>query len=379
MAHRLRRAAAATVLAVPLVALPVAAPAAVAAADYHPGSVIDPFGRSAHGYGGLGGGGYGDYGSDGAYSGYPSYATEAATLNVGAATAQESKGVVLVDTVLDYGTGEAAGTGLVLTSDGTVVTNHHVIANSTSITVTIPSTGRSYVGDVVGYDATDDVAVLHLEGASGLATVTPDTGSVAAGTAVTAVGNAEGGGALLAAAGTVTATGSHITVSDDRGGTESLSDLIQVDADVVSGDSGGALLDVDGAVVGMNVAASNGSPTITGYAIPISGVLDIASSIMAGDTTGDIQLGYDGALGVQLYLSSGAPEVVGVLEGGAAAAAGVTPGSTITSFGGSRVTARSLTTAIAGHAAGDSVRVGWTDAAGTAHTATVTLGRAPVA
>ncbi|MDH2412766.1 trypsin-like peptidase domain-containing protein [Nocardioides sp. CER19] len=372
MAHRLRRIVAATVLAAPLVALPVAAPAAVAAADY--------------GYPGLGGGwsagsGYGGDGGDQSYGygGYSSYPTTS-TLDAQQATAQESTGVVLVDTVVDYGTGEAAGTGLVLTADGIVLTNHHVVADSTSITVTVPSTGREYVADVVGYDATDDVAVLQLEHASGLATVTTDTGGATTGQAVTAVGNAEGGGTLLAADGTVTAPSSNITVSDDQGGTESLSHLIQVNADVVSGDSGGALLDSDGEVIGMNVAASSGRADVTGYAIPIGTVLDLATRIIAGDTTGDIELGYDGALGVQLYGASGAPVVAGLVDNGAAADAGITTGSTITSFGGAEVTSiDQLSTAVAKHDAGDRVRVGWTDTSGQAHTATVTLGRAPVA
>jgi S1-C subfamily serine protease len=368
MAHRLRRVLAATVLAAPLIALPVAAPAAVA---------VDAGG---YGYGyrpGFGGGWSADPGYG--YGGYSSY-SGTTTVDAEPATDQESNGVVLIDTIVDYGAGEAAGTGLVLTSDGIVLTNHHVIADSTSISVTVPSTGRSYVADVVGYDATDDVAMLQLEDASGLATVTTDTGGASAGETVTAVGNAEGGGTLLAADGTVVAPSSDITVSDETGGTESLRDLIEVNADVVSGDSGGALLDTDGEVIGMNVAASSGSSDVTGYAIPIGSVLDIASSILAGDTSGDLELGYDAALGVQLFTTNGTPVVAGVVDGGAAADAGISAGSTITSFGAAAVSSTDdLTAAIARHDAGDRVRVGWTDESGEAHTATVTLGRAPVA
>lgn len=376
MAHRLRSIVAATVLAAPLVAplvtLPVAAAPAIAAVDYgyRPG-----FGGGGGWSGGYGGG----YGYDDGSGGYSSYATTSA-IDARPATVQESKGVVLVDTVLDYGTGEAAGTGLVLTADGIVLTNHHVIGDSTSITVTVPSTGREYVADVVGYDATDDVAVLQLEGASGLSTVATDTGAATKGTSVTALGNAEGGGTLVAADGAVTDPSSDITVSDDNGGTESLDNLIEVTSDVVSGDSGGALLNDKGKVIGMNVAASSGSADVVGYAIPIDTVLTIATSILAGDTGGDLALGYDGALGVQLFAASGAPVVAGVVDGGAAADAGITSGSTITSFAGADVTsADGLATSIAKHAAGDRVRVGWTDTNGTTHSATVTLGRAPVA
>jgi S1-C subfamily serine protease len=378
MAHRLRRIVAATVLAAPLATLPVTAPAAVAAADYG----FDPGRSYGYGYG------YGYGYTPGAGSGWPTgpgaggYSSYAATSTVDAdpATAEESTGVVLVDTVVDYGQGEAAGTGLVLTAGGYVLTNHHVIADSTSITVTVPSTGRAYVADVVGYDTTDDVAVLHLEGASGLATVTTDTSSVTSGEAVTAVGNAEGGGTLLAADGTVVAASADISVSGDDGGTESLSHLIEVNADIVSGDSGGALLDADHEVIGMNVAASSGSADIVGYAIPIHTVLDIASQIRSGESGGDVELGYAAALGVQVSTSSGTPAVAGVVEGGAAADASITAGSTITSFAGSDITsADALTAAIAKHRAGDRVRVGWTDSEGHAHTATVVLGRAPVA
>jgi S1-C subfamily serine protease len=393
MSLRLRRLTAAAVLAIPVVAIPVAATAAVTTtADYGSTYGYGGYG-SSYGYGGSSGygstdpGSYGSYGSyglgGGTYGGYGTYggsSTSTSTLDAEQASDTESTGVVLINTEVDYGAGEAAGTGLVLSDDGIVVTNHHVIADSTSITVTVPSTGKTYTADVVGYDAADDVAVLQLEDASGLTTVSTDTDGVSSGDAVTAVGNAEGGGTLLAADGTVTATGSDIQVSDDQGGTESLEDLIQVDADIVSGDSGGALLDSDGDVVGMNVAASSGSANVTGYAIPIDTVLDIATSIMSGETTGDIALGYDAALGVQLYSTSDALTVAGVVDGGAAADAGITAGSTITSFDGSSVTtADDLTGAIAKLDAGDEVKVGWTDSSGASHTATVTLGRAPVA
>ncbi len=200
-------------------------------------------------YFGLGNGGSSDLGgSDGSGStdpfgsggsgsnGSSSSGSDASGLQ--AATSSESTGVVLINTELGYGTGEAAGTGLVLNSNGTIITNHHVIADSTSITVTDPSTSKTYTADVVGYDATDDVAVLKLEGASGLQPVTTDKAGVSIGEAVTAVGNADGAGSLSAADGSITATNQDITVSDDNGGTESLQNLIQVNADIIPGDSG---------------------------------------------------------------------------------------------------------------------------------------------
>ena len=125
-----------------------------------------------------------------------------------AATAAQKKGVVTINTVLNYdASSQAAGTGMVLTSDGTVLTNNHVIQGATSISVTDETTGKEYDAEVVGADATNDVAVLKLQDASGLSTVSlDDDGGAKTGDAVTDVGNAEGTGNLVAAAGTVTAT-----------------------------------------------------------------------------------------------------------------------------------------------------------------------------
>ncbi|MGC3953699.1 MAG: trypsin-like peptidase domain-containing protein [Propionicimonas sp.] len=298
--------------------------------------------------------------------------------NATLASSTQSTGVVLIDTTVDYGVGAAAGTGLVLSSDGIVVTNHHVVKSSTQVEVTDPATGNSYTADVIGYDPKTDVAVLKLEDASGLATVATDTSAVATGDDVTAVGNSNGGGVLTAASGEVTDTDSDINVSGDDGSTEHLTDLIEVDATVVPGDSGGALLDDDGEVVGMNVAASsNGS---TGYAIPISTVLNLADQILAGDASGAVTLGYGPALGLQLNTQGSHLLVVGVVNGSAADQAGVTPGSVLTEFNGEQLSDYSdLTAAMAKLSPGDTAKLSWVDADGTAQSATVTLGRAPLA
>jgi S1-C subfamily serine protease len=152
-----------------------------------------------------------------------------------------------------------------------------------------------------------------------------------------------------------------------------------VDADIIPGDSGGALLESDGDVVGMNVAASSGSADITGYVIPIKRVVRIADAIVAGDSTvGAIRLGYGAFLGVSL--SGTGTTLAAVLDGGAAADAGLGAGDTITSVGGTSVTTYTqLRKAVARYAAGDRVRVTWTDSSGTSHAASVTLGQAPVA
>ena len=372
------------VAAIPLVAIPVATPAiavsAIAvgrtyAAGSGPGSSTETYGGD--GYQGASGG-FGDGGTVDPYR--QSLGTSAATVDSEPATDAESTGVVLVNTTVDYGTARGAGTGLTITGDGIVVTNHHVVEGATSITVTDPSTGTTYDATVLGYDATHDVAVLQLEDAAGLSTVATDRGAATQGEQVTSVGNAEGQGSLSAADGTVTDPSKAITVHDEDGTAADLSDLIETDADVVSGDSGGALLDEDGEVIGMNVAATSGSAEISGYAIPIGTVLDIAAQILAGKESGDVEIGGSAAaLGVQVDTTD-STRVVGVVENGAAEAAGIAEGDTITSVDGTGVASIDDITSVLGkHEPGDRISVGWTDAAGAAHTATVMLGEGPVA
>lgn len=302
------------------------------------------------------------------------------------ATAAEEAGLVYINTAVGYGAGQAAGTGMILTSDGEILTNHHVVKGATAITVEVVSTGKTYRAAVVGYDATHDVAVLQLQDASGLTTIKPDTsGDVQVGDKVTGVGNANGdGGAASAAAGTVAALNQSITVQSEAGGTsERLSGLIQVSADIIAGDSGGALYDSDGEVIGMNTAASSGTADVTGYAVPIAQALTIAEQIGNGDESGSVHIGSTGFLGVQMaqsaYGQSDGALVAGTVDGSAAESAGITRGSTITEFNGSRITtAAQLSKAVAAVDAGKSVSVSWTDTSGTRHTATVTLKEGPI-
>ncbi|MCW2841653.1 MAG: septum formation initiator [Aeromicrobium sp.] len=300
------------------------------------------------------------------------------------ATAAQEVGLVYITTTLDYGTGQAAGTGMILTSDGEILTNHHVVEGATAISVEVVSTGETYDAEVVGHDATSDVAVLQLDGASGLTPVTTDADeTVQVGDEVTGVGNANGdGGAASAAAGTVVALDQSITVSSETGSGESstLSDLIEVDADIIPGDSGGALYDDDGEVVGMNTAASSGTADITGYAVPIASALAIADQIESGAPSGTVEIGNQGYLGVELSSEVTGALVAGVVDDSAAASAGLTVGSTITSLNGTAMTsADALASAVAQLAVGDRVTVAWTDASGSAHSETVTLGEGPVA
>jgi len=294
-----------------------------------------------------------------------------------APTTPDDAGMVLIDTEVDFGSAQAAGTGLVIDSDGIVVTNHHVVAGSTAVTVTDPATGETYTADVLGYDATIDVAVLQLDGAVGLATITADTNPASVGQSVTAVGNAGGKGQLVSSTGQVTATGQDITVTEDDGTNADLTDLIAVSAAMVPGDSGGALLDTDNEVVGMNVAGS--TTTQVSYAIPISSVLQVADTVLSGTATDTVALGRTGAIGVQVSSQVQGVYVVGVIDSGPADQAGITPGSVIASIDGHNVESSSdLSSILSSHQAGDQVSVAWTDSSGGSHTAIVTLTQSPL-
>jgi S1-C subfamily serine protease len=306
-----------------------------------------------------------------------------------AATDAQKLGVVTIVSDLYYSeSSQAAGTGIVLSSDGQILTNNHVIEGSTSIEVTIESTGATYQAEVVGTDATDDIAVLQLvtssgKAVSGLTTAALDDETLAVGDAVTSVGNAEGTGDLVAAAGTVTALDEDITVGNEgTGSSESLTGLIQIDADVVSGDSGGPLVDAEGEVTGVVTAASSGTTDIVGFAIPIATALTIADQILSGVESGNVSIGAPAFLGVELATTQAAAgaTLAGSVEGTPAATAGLAAGDVITSVDGVAVASTdALSAAIAAHEVGDSVTIGYTTAAGVASSVVVTLMAGPAA
>lgn len=335
-----------------------------------PGESVAAGFQPGEGWGGLGGGW-----SDGGWS--PSGGS--GTGSASTATDAQSVGIVDITTVLQYQKAQAAGTGMVLTSDGEVLTNNHVVDGATGITVTVVSTGQSYPATVVGTDPTDDVAVLRLSDASGLQTARLSTTAAGIGEAVTGVGNAGGTGTLTAAAGTVTALGQTITASDETGGNaEQLSGLIQTDAPIQAGDSGGPLFDTaTGRVIGMDTAASSGGAA-QGYAIPIATAEAIARQIESGVDDATIHQGLPGFLGVSVQDTTDGAGVAGVLSGGPAAQAGITAGDVITAVGGSTIgSAGDLSAALADYNPGDRVRVAWVDASGATQSATVTLATGP--
>ena len=314
-------------------------------------------------------------------------------LTVAQIASQTDPALVDVVTTLGYQHGSAAGTGMVLTPNGEVLTNNHVVAGATSIKVRDVGNGRTYTATVVGYSEPNDVAVLQLSGASGLRTVkTGDSGAVAVGQKVVALGNAEGkNGTPSVATGTVTALGATITAADQgSGSTEQLTGMIRTNAGIEPGDSGGPLVNASGQVVGMNTAASSANgpigttaaETTAAFSIPINKALSIAHQIEAGKSSPTVHIGATAFLGVQVTSSafSGGSGVmiVGAVPGTAAANAGLGAGDVILSVAGHSVTSGSdLQSVIGGHRPGDKVTVVWQDQAGQTHSSVITLSQGP--
>lgn len=296
-------------------------------------------------------------------------------------------GVVVIKTRLAYEGGQAAGTGMVVSSSGEVLTNNHVIRGATAITIVVPGTGRSYRANVVGYDVSHDVALLRASGASNLRTVSlGNSSTVKIGQAVTAIGNAGGTGSLSSSSGAVTALARSITVNDDQGGGSRLTGLIETSAALQAGDSGGALLSSSGKVIGMNTAASVADgprwlASTDGYAIPINRAVAIVRKIENGKASATIHVGGTAFLGVTVgtdeYGDAGAV-VVGVVAGGPADKVGIVPGDTVTGFAGRPVTSPTkLSSLVLARKPGERVTVTYVDQAGAKHRATVTLGSGP--
>ena len=348
----------------------------------------------------------------------------------------------LVDVVSTdgYQGATSAGTGIVLSSSGEVLTNNHVVNGATSIKVTDIGNGKTYTASVVGYDASHDVAVIQLQGASGLTTASlGNSSTVKTGDSVTALGNAEGkGGTPSVAPGTVTALNQSITASDELSNvSEQLTGLIETNAPIQPGDSGGSLVNSYGQVIGMDTAAGSSDQTqgqsstttaTQAYAIPINEAVSIAQQIESGTTTADVHIGATAFLGVEIGSSStgssgsngfggsngsngfggsegsngfggfggfggqsgqgsqgsqgstsGVP-VAGTVSGSPAANAGLTQGDTITAIGGQSVnSAEDVAHSLVKYHPGNSISVTWVDASGQSQTANLTLTTGPTA
>jgi S1-C subfamily serine protease len=345
-------------------------------------------------------------------------------------------GMVDITATLRYTRQVFEGTGMVLSSSGLVLTNNHVIDGSTGLKATVVTTGRKYTAQVVGYDPKDDIALLRLTGVSGLKTVqVGDSSKVTLGSPVVALGNAGGaGGAPTVTSGSITALNRTITASDaGSGDSETLHNMLQTNAQIAEGDSGGPLANAAGQVIGMNTAANTQSfgpqGSNEGFAIPINHALALAHQMAAGNGSATIHIGLPPFMGIavastsssaassddspqqqlhQLNQTAGqfggginsngrclgngasnpvpastAPASTGTLIAGAfcnapAAAAGLTGGDVILAINGRAVGApTSLTSALAKYHPGDRVSVTWMDTSGQRHTSSLRLTAGP--
>jgi S1-C subfamily serine protease len=358
-------------------------------------------GSGANPFGGLGSG------SGGTGSGTGGTNTGSGSLNATALSGKVDPGVVDIDSTLQYNQDDAEGTGMVITSSGLVLTNNHVIDEATSISVTEVTTGKTYPAKVVGFDSTDDVAVLQMEpssgggSVSGLTTISVgDSSKVQLGDPVLAIGNAEGKGGLPSTAeGIINATDRSITASDSgTGSTENLTDMLQTNAPIESGDSGGPLVNSSAQVIGMDTAANSsdgfeGQSATTGFAIPIDRAISIAHEIINGQASATVHVGEAGFIGIGTCSSSSGSGTGGTGTGSSApasnvkgayvcqvyqdtpaASAGLQVGDTITAVNGTSVSsANALSTYLFSKHPGDKLTVTYTDQSGASHSVSLTL------
>lgn len=274
---------------------------------------------------------------------------------------------------------EGAGTGMILTPDGVVLTNNHVVAGASTVTVTLYGQTESRPAKVLGTDPAQDVALVRIEGVSGLPTVTlGDSSTARVGDEVLAIGNAlDLAGGPSVTEGIVSALNRSLSAQDPfTGSTENLTGLIQTDAAINPGNSGGPLVDAEGQVIGMNtlVVDSSGSGSSEtaqglGFAIAIDTAKSLVPTLEQGGSGPTAHPG--GAfLGVgltdvtpalaaadSLSVSEGAL-VVAVTAGGPADQAGIQVGDVIVKIGDQAVTsAAAATAAVSTMSPGDQVAV----------------------
>jgi S1-C subfamily serine protease len=312
------------------------------------------------------------------------------SLNTNAIAAKVDPAIVDINTV--SGSGQAAGTGQIITSNGEILTNNHVVDRSTSIQVTIAGRSQTYTAHVIGVDPSADIALIQVDGVSGLPTVSfASSSSVKVGDPIVALGNALGqGGTPDVSQGSITDLDQTITASEGGSKSEQLTGMLQSDATIYPGDSGGPLVNSSGQVVGMitagDVQGFRSSASTVNYAIPSDTILSVVNQIRSGQASSAIIYGQTGYIGVSvqnldastaarlnLNTSSGAL-VASVVPSAPAAGAGITRYSVITSVGGTPINnLDDLSNVLLAHKPGQKVSIMWVNSSGT-HTATVTLG-----
>ncbi len=304
-------------------------------------------------------------------------------------SANAEQSVVQINTVVEYQGVVGYGAGIVLSPDGIVLTNNHVVAGADTITAFNVGTGQTFKAQLLGYDRTEDVALIQLLGAGGLPSAPiGDSNQVTVGEPVVSLGNANGNGSPLSREdGQVSTLGADIAAEDElTGSSEELSDLIGFAAPLRPGDSGGPLVSSTGQVIGLNVAASVnyrlGTPGGKGFAIPINRAMGIAGQIQSRAPSGTVHIGAPAMLGIGVgtapQRSAAGVTVRDVLAGTPAEQAGLRRGDVILTLDGVPLnSATALTGVLDRHYPGDSVDLVWQDGSGQQRTAKVTLAPGP--
>jgi S1-C subfamily serine protease len=281
-----------------------------------------------------------------------------------AAVSQVGPTIVDVDAQLAYQSAVGAGTGIVI-GPSTVLTNNHVVAGATTLTVRSIGNGQTFPATVIGFDRNHDIAVLQLAGGGLQPANIGNSDTVTVGEPIVSLGNAGGvGGTPSAVDGRIAALNQTVSASDAlTGSTETLNGLIQVDAAIRPGDSGGPTVNAANQVIGMNTAASENYHLGRGqgFAIPINEAMAIAGQIQGRGGSPTVHIGPTAFLGVGVNdANAGAGAVVRqVIPTGPAAGAGLTPGDVITSVNGQPVnSATALTNILDQHHPGENVTVG---------------------
>ena len=294
--------------------------------------------------------------------------------------AGKNVGIVDIYTTLGYANGAAAaGTGMILSRTGEVLTNNHVISGATKFKVVDVTTHRRYSATVVGYSVSRDVAVLQLANASGLRTIKPGGGvHLHVGQRVVARGNAQGrGGPPKAARGRIIALHQQIVAKDGSDNSETLNNTIATNAPVVPGYSGGPLEDRLNRVIGM-VTAGSVRGVHRGFAIPIAQVLKLARQIESGKSSAIVHVGPTAFLGVELKSVTGGARILRIVAGEPAEAAGLVVGDVIKSLNGATISSSAdVRQTVLSLVPGKTVSIGWTDTNGTAQTGTITPASGP--
>ena len=304
---------------------------------------------------------------------------------------------------IDMGGQGDEGSGIVLSADGLILTNNHVVApaagedqgaqptsadstdsGEVSKTVTF-SNGQTAPFTVVGTDPAGDLAIVRAQGVSGLTPITMGSSKdVKVGEQVVAIGSPLGLQGTVTT-GIVSALDRPVAAGDGSGGNVSVLDAIQTDAAINPGNSGGALVNMNGELIGVNSAiASMGGDAGSGggqsgsiglgFAIPADQAKRIADELVSTGTASH------GSLGVQLSndaTTGGGAAIADVVDGGPAATAGLPSSAVITKIDGQVIDGpEALVAAVRSRAPGDTVSVTYLDASGAAQTTQVTLGKA---